>query len=63
MGYSAYVVVLSAVAIIGLPLGRNFSGAGTFAIADGQLTLKKVWFGTRTATSQPEICELTFVRP
>jgi hypothetical protein len=47
----------------GLVHPTDFAGAGTFEIADEQLTLKHVWFGTRKATRKPDICELTFVRP
>jgi hypothetical protein len=47
----------------GLVRPTDFAGAGTFWIADGQLTLEHIWFGTRKATHKPDICQLTFVHP
>ena len=41
---------------------RDFAGDGSFQIAQRQLTLKRVWLGTRKAPRRPDICELTFTR-
>src|SRR4029453_11190149 len=41
---------------------RDFSGDGSFGIAQGKLTLKNVWLGTRTASQRPDVCELTLDR-
>jgi hypothetical protein len=41
---------------------RDFAGDGSFQIAQGKLTLKNIWPGTRTAPRRPDICELTFDR-
>jgi len=40
----------------------DFDGEGTFALADGTLTIRDAWFGTKQAKHKPDICELTFVR-
>lgn len=44
------------------PTPRDFAGDGSFQIAAGQLTLKRVWLGTRTAPRRPDLCDLTFSR-
>lgn len=41
---------------------NDFAGKGGFKIHEGQLTLKRVWLGTKEAKQKPDICELTFVR-
>jgi hypothetical protein len=41
---------------------RDFTSDGTFRLANGRLTLKSVWLGTRVAPRRPDICELTFAR-
>jgi len=45
-------------------LARDFSGRGNVRINTNEKTLQlfNVWFGTRTATQKPDICELTFKR-
>ena len=49
--------------VSGIARPRDFSGNGTYAISNGQLTLKGIWLGTFQAARKPDICELTFVRP
>lgn len=41
---------------------KDFSGEGTFSLAEGTLTLRNVWLGTKQAKSRPDVCELTFSR-
>jgi hypothetical protein len=38
----------------------DFSGQGSFTVSPNELTLRKVWFGTKHAARTPNICELTF---
>ena len=40
----------------------DFSGDGTFSLADGTLTLRNIWLGTKQAKQRPDVCELTFTK-
>ena len=46
----------------GMFVPSDFSGRGSLRINMNQLTLRKVWFGTKQAKKRPDICELTFTR-
>jgi hypothetical protein len=39
---------------------RDFSGRGTFKLDGDRLLLHGIWFGTRTATHKPDVCEIAF---
>jgi hypothetical protein len=41
---------------------RDFSGDGQFQIKGTELTLTRIWLGTRTAARKPDICALAFTR-
>jgi len=41
---------------------RDVVDKGMFGIADGKLTVRNAWFGTRRAPKKPDICELTFTK-
>lgn len=40
----------------------DFSGRGGFGLADGALTIRNAWFGTKRVKPKPNICELTFAK-
>ena len=46
----------------GLFVPGDFAGDGVYRLTDRELTLTRVWFGTRRAKQKPDICELTFTR-
>lgn len=40
----------------------DFTGSGTFAFDGDRLRIRGIWFGTRSATHKPDVCEIEFVR-
>jgi hypothetical protein len=45
----------------GEPVPRDFAGTGTFRFeGERRLLLRGLWFGTRSVTAKPDVCELVF---